>query len=305
MTSIRRPLLPRPHLRRGRAATGSIVNQLRVNSAARNEAATLSRWRLPHPALAGFVVAAVLWCVAIAMGLLPEAAGDARGWWLYHLPDPYVITDYSKGVGLYFAPPLAFAFYPLTFLPWALFAAVWTGVTLAALGILAGRWAALALLIPFVWWEVSAANVALLVGLAVVVGFRYPATWAFILLTKVTPGVGLLWFAVRREWRNLGIALGATVAISAISFVVAPHLWFEWVALLTSNAGNNGPGYFVVPVSLPIRLLAAALIVTWGALTDRRWTLVVAVTLGYPVLWWNALATLIAMMALRRSTAPA
>ena len=43
---------------------------------------------------------------------------------------------------------------------------------------------------------------------AIVLGFRWPFTWAFVLLTKVTPGVGLLWFAVRREWRSLAIALG-------------------------------------------------------------------------------------------------
>ncbi len=43
---------------------------------------------------------------------------------------------------------------------------------------------------------------------AIALGFRYPATWAFVLLAKVTPGIGLLWFLVRREWRNLAIALG-------------------------------------------------------------------------------------------------
>ena len=50
-------------------------------------------------------------------------------------------------------------------------------------------------------------------------GFRYPWTWGFVLLTKVTPGVGLLWFAVRREWRALAIALGVTGAIVAVSLV--------------------------------------------------------------------------------------
>ena len=35
-------------------------------------------------------------------------------------------------------------------------------------------------------------------------------SWAFVLLTKVTPGIGLLWFAIRRRWRDLAIALGVT-----------------------------------------------------------------------------------------------
>jgi hypothetical protein len=32
-------------------------------------------------------------------------------------------------------------------------------------------------------------------------------------------GHRLLWFVVRREWRNLAIALGGTAAIVAVSFV--------------------------------------------------------------------------------------
>ena len=51
-------------------------------------------------------------------------------------------------------------------------------------------------------------------ALAIVWGFRHPWTWSFVLLTKVTPAVGLLWFVVRREWRNLGIALGASAVLA-------------------------------------------------------------------------------------------
>ena len=65
-------------------------------------------------------------------------------------------------------------------------------------------------------------NVQPLLAAAVVIGFRWPAAWAFVILTKIAPGIGLLWFAFRREWRNLGIALAATAIIAAVSFVVAP-----------------------------------------------------------------------------------
>ena len=30
------------------------------------------------------------------------------------------------------------------------------------------------------------------------------------LFTKITPAVGLVWHAVRREWRSLGVAAGVT-----------------------------------------------------------------------------------------------
>jgi hypothetical protein len=50
------------------------------------------------------------------------------------------------------------------------------------------------------------------VAVAVVVGMRDPAAWAFPLLTNATSGVGLLWLAVRREWRPLGFALATTAS---------------------------------------------------------------------------------------------
>ena len=53
-----------------------------------------------------------------------------------------------------------------------------------------------------------------------------------------TAGIGLLWFAVRREWRPLGIALGTTLAISAVSFVLAPGLWTSWFDLLAGGGGT-------------------------------------------------------------------
>ena len=71
--------------------------------------------------------------------------------------------------------------------------------------------------VPVHAMEVAGGNVSLLLAVAIVVGFRWPAAWALVLLTKITPGIGLLWFAVRREWRHLAIALGATAAIVAVS----------------------------------------------------------------------------------------
>jgi hypothetical protein len=148
-----------------------------------------------------------------------------------------------------------------------------------------------------VFAEVTVGNIHLLLGAAILLGFRYPAAWAFVLLTKVTPGVGLLWFAVRREWRSLAIALGLTAAIAAASFVLAPGLWFRWAEVLTAAAGaEEWP--FTIQVPLALRLAAAAALVAWGAWTDRRWTVPVAATLALPVLWVNGLAMLVAVLPL-------
>ena len=251
------------------------------------------RWH-PDPLRDGYILVAILWCLGIAFGMI-DGASDARGWYRYRLPDPYEWTNYAALFGFYFTPPIAFAIYPLTLLPWTWFAAVWTGLMFAGLYGLTGRWSFLALWFPPVWWELHAANVNILIGLAAVTGLRWAPAWAFVLLTKITPGVGLVWFAVRREWRPLGVVLATTVVIAGISFVAAPHLWVDWWGSLTANVGNNGPGYFVVPLILPARLALALVVVVWGALTDRRWVIPIAVCLGMPVLWFNALAPLVAI----------
>ena len=105
-------------------------------------------------------------------------------------------------------------------LPWEAFLAAWTVILLLAVRYLVGPrlWA---VAIAFAAFELLGGNIHLLLAVAIVAGFRWPAAWAFVLLTKVTPGVGLLWFAVRREWRSLGIALGATAVVAVASWAIA------------------------------------------------------------------------------------
>jgi hypothetical protein len=119
-----------------------------------------------------------------------------------------------------------------------------------------------------------------------------------VLLTKVTPGVGLLWFAVRREWRSLGIALGVTAVIASVGVALAPDLWVEWVRSMSVTGASVGPNQ--VPVPLAVRVVAAAALVAWGARTDRRWTVVVAAMLALPTLWTHGFAMLAGIVALER-----
>ena len=100
--------------------------------------------------------------------------------------------------------------------------AAWTALLLAAAFFLTGpRLLLLGLVLGAM--EIAGGNISLLLTVAIVAGFRYPWTWAFVILTKITPGIGLLWFVVRREWRQLGIALGATAAIVAVGVVSVPR----------------------------------------------------------------------------------
>ena len=161
---------------------------------------------------------------------------------------------------------------------------------------------------PPVALELYEGNIHLWIAAAIALGFRYPWTWGFVLLTKVTPGVGLLWFAVRREWRALAIALGVTGVIVAVSLVLEGQLWVDWLAFIGSTPEGGSVAQFQIPIPLWMRLPAAAALVVWGALTDRRWTVVVAATLALPVLWVSGFAICAALasepLRTRRELAP-
>jgi hypothetical protein len=124
--------------------------------------------------------------------------------------------------------------------------------------------------------------------------------WVFVLVTKVTPGVGLLWFAVRREWRSLGIALGVTAVLVAISLAFDFRLWQQWTERDLLVSFQQPPSQPQIPIPLLLRLPAAAALVIWGARTDRKWTVPMAAALAMPVLWIAAFSVLAALPALGR-----
>ena len=205
-------------------------------------------------------------------------------------------------IGAYlYAPAFAQAISPLTWLPWPWFAALWTAAIAAAYIWLVGRWAfPLLLLTAAVALELYLGQIDVFIAAAVVIGFRYPAIWAFPLLTKVAPGIGLLWFAVRREWRNLAIAITATVAIAAVSAVFAPELWRGWYDLLRRSVLDRQVvegAYLGIPIW--VRLPFAVAIIAWGARTDRHWTVPIGILLAMPILWLNVFTLLLAVVPLR------
>ena len=226
---------------------------------------------------------------------------DAYAYWA--TGDGVLYDDAVSGkIGAYlYSPAFAHAVWPLTFLPWPVFAALWTALNCAALWWLVGRLALPSLLFLPISFEIVSGNVHLLIAVVIVAGFRYSALWVLPILTKLTPGVGLLWFALRREWRKLGIALAVSAAAAAVSFLIAPDAWRQWVELLLRDVGAPlvTVGWFL-PVPLLVRLPIAAAIVAWGALTDRPWALPLGVTLALPIVWLNSLAILAAVVPLAR-----
>jgi Glycosyltransferase family 87 len=246
----------------------------------------------------GLVAAGLLFAAYLFLVVAPRSGTfgfDAYAYWSLNPAAPYSQSAGALGAFTY-TPVIAWLFTPFGALPWYTFLFLWTMFLVATVIWLGWRSTLVVLALPPVALELYHGNVNLLIAAAIVFGFRWPATWSFVLLTKVTPGVGLLWFAVRREWKRLGIALGFTAALVAVSVAANPELWRSWLSDdILKTAGSASVDQFSFGIPLPIRLLAAAAIVSWGGLTDRPWTVPVAATLGLPILWPSGIAILAAL----------
>lgn len=202
---------------------------------------------------------------------------DAHAYWLTaHRPELYTGRPMMQDAYLY-SPAFAQLIWPLTQLPWHAFFAVWVIAEAAAfawlLAPLGWSWGVPAFLLC--GFEIAQGNINALLAVVVVLGFRYPAAWALPLLTKIVIGLGPVWFAARREWRSLAVAVGATFGIAAVSAAISPHLWPRWVHFLASASEDP---------SVAPRVLAAILVTIYAARRDRPWLLAPAIVLASPVL---------------------
>jgi hypothetical protein len=191
-----------------------------------------------------------------------------------------------------YSPAFAAAIKPLALLPWPLFAAAWA--VAAALVVfwlvkpLRARWAVpVALLcVP----EIVVGNIYIFLAAAAVIGMRWPAAWSFAVLTKVTTGVGLLWFAVRGEWKRLFQGAGVTALIVAFSYALEPEAWHSWVQFLFDNREGTPDS----TVTFVVRAILAIALVVIGARKHWAFLLAPAVVLASPVLAhvlpWTVLA---------------
>lgn len=198
-----------------------------------------------------------------------------------------------------YSPTFALLIWPLAQLPWPLFG------LLVSLGAAMALWH---LLRPLPWWwavpalvmcvtEVLAGNVFWVLALIAAYGLNaqkplHASAWSFTLLTKLTPALGPVWFAARREWRPLAASVAATVLVVAATELALPGMWREWVTFLAdSREATDAPEF--VDTALELRIALGLLLVVVGALTDRVWTVPVAMVVVVPV-WGPAALTMLA-----------
>ena len=250
--------------------------------------------------LAAFGLAVIAAIIGVAYVLSGPVPFDARAYWSAWSHDLYGSS--SVLAGYLYAPAFGQIMYPLTLLPFEAFRVVWAAIGLAVyawlLAPLGPRLAVPLLLacLPIV----ANGNIEFVLALVAVVGFARPASWTAILLTKVTPAVGLLWFAVRREWSALAIVCATTLLVAAVSAVIAPRLWVTWLSLLVTNATNPRLAFFLPQPPLSLRLPCAGLLVIWGAWTGRRWVVPIAMVIATPDILVTSYGILAALPRLSR-----
>lgn len=248
--------------------------------------------------MVGLAAVAAVW-----FGMLPYddlIPRDAHAYWAVDATDLYAGAELGATDAYLYSPAFAQATAPLRLLPFDAFRALWALLAIASLAAIGG----LSLLAaPPVIEDLVRGNIHLFMSAAIVAGFRWPSAWAFVLLTKVSAGIGLLWFAARGEWVRLELAIGGSVVIVLLSVALGGiDPWREWVSVLVAGAASDRTFDYlgVAPPPLVVRLPVAALLVAWGARTDRRWTVPVSAMLALPVLWPSAFAMLAAAAILAR-----
>ena len=250
--------------------------------------------------IAAGIIAIAYLLVRLALMLTsndPILGADARTYWSAPLDNPYPGPQLGLPGAYLYPPPFIQVLSPLRLLPFEIFHAAWALIGAAALVFLVGPvGAALAItFLPFVFRDLLVGNIHLMLAAAIVLGLRQPAVWAFPILTKITPGAGILWFVARREWRHAATAVGVAAIVAAVSFAIGPDLWFAWLERMRGDTGTAGGTYLLV---LVVRVGVAALLVVVAGLSGRAWLIPIAVLVSLPILWPDSLAILLACFPL-------
>ncbi len=238
-----------------------------------------------------------LWLLAVVTGVLPYNLhpNDSHAYWAVDPSNPYGGAQLGSEDAFLYSPAIAQLLAPFTLLPFAVFR---IGYAIVSLGALVAAGAAYTIVVPGVIEDLVRGNIHVLLAAVMIVGFRYPGAWSFVLLTKVTPGIGLLWFAIRREWRALAQVTAVTAGVMVVSVLIGGiGLWEDWIKLLASNAGTSRTYeylFFAFP-SFGVRLPFALGVIVWAAATGRRWAVPIAAFLALPVIWPSGFALLAAV----------
>jgi hypothetical protein len=200
----------------------------------------------------------------------------------------------------HYPPPVAQVLAPITLVvPAFAYAIAYRGLMLAALWDLAGRrMLNMLAFVAFVPMAVAVRieNVEIFMALGIVLGLRrWPWLFTIGALVKVSPGLGLVYLALRRRWRDVAVSAALGAVIVGVSYALAPDLWREWIATITGRADVIGNS--LIPVAYVYRAIAGFILAILGGLLGRRrgeLILVAGITIANPGLSLQGFAVLAA-----------
>jgi hypothetical protein len=140
--------------------------------------------------------------------------------------------------GYVYSPAFALLTEPFRWFPIEVMEGTVRVASALALGYLITPWAGFGLLlvdVPGLRAELAVGNIDLVIAAVVVWVLWRPWLWPALLLTKVSPGVGLGWHIARREWHALGIAMAATIVVVLLALPFTLRAWPEWFSTLTGS----------------------------------------------------------------------
>jgi hypothetical protein len=250
---------------------------------------------LPTAAYWVITIIGAVWCFLIVYGVVGyglcgntgTVPCDAYSYWAVD-DTPYT---WETNLEYRYSPAFLWIIRPFQPFPFEVFLGIWLAAHIAALIWLRAGWF---LIVPGLNDDVLRGNISVFVALFAVLAIqRSAAWWAPVLLTKITPAVGIVWHIVRREWRSLGFLVAVTGGIVAVGFIVDPGLWRAWFDTLLNADATYELGHPLGP--LPFRLALAAAVTAYGAWTGRAWLVPVAMLIAVPGLWAFNLALLAAV----------
>jgi alpha-1,2-mannosyltransferase len=194
-------------------------------------------------------------------------------------------------------------------LPQPAFSAVWTVLMLVCLWWLAGRDVLVALALcafPPIAVEFWFRNVHLILAVLLVLGLRRWGGWFAVgAAIKLAPGLGLLYLAVQRRWREVAIAGGVGGALLLASVALSPEAWRQFIEYALARGPGDVSGF--LPIPYVVRAGAGVVLAVVAARQSPRVgapLFVVAAVLALPTLWFTALSTLVAVVPLLRAPDP-
>ncbi|HEY7936133.1 MAG TPA: glycosyltransferase family 87 protein [Candidatus Limnocylindrales bacterium] len=270
-----------------------------------------------YPPIALVVLAAIgAMFVLVVAGRSWTAGQDEHAYWLaaqrlLNGQPLYDATATSVTPFAYWYPPtLAQVLVPVAaILPSRAFDIAWVALEILCLLWIA-RWRPLVALALVVFLpitvELSFTNVHLVLAALIVLGLRrWPWAFAIGAAIKIAPGLGILYFLLRRRWRDAGLAIAVGLVILAISVALGPTAWSGFIATVQSRGPGDISG--LVPVPYFVRLIVAVVLTVIAGLIRPRIgepLLVVAITIALPTLWLDAFATLVAILPIVATRAP-